>query len=92
MSGLKFTLDEGTSFLPDNLSGLKKYIYSGLRQSHEFSGNKQMQMLDGVTTEEFSEVAIESSSEWDLNSRPLISVQMLKPTELLYIYIHAYII
>ena len=79
-------------FYPTICLGLKNNIYSGLRQSHEFSGNKQMQMLDGVTTEEFSEVAIESWSEWDLNSRPLISVQMLKPTELLYIYIHAYII
>ena len=57
MSGLKFTLLDVTSFLPDNLLGLKK-SYLGLRQSHEFSGNEQMQMV--FTTEEFLVVAIES--------------------------------
>ena len=34
------------------------------------------------TTEGFFEVAIESWPEWDLNPRPLNSVQTLKPTEL----------
>ena len=34
------------------------------------------------TTETFWEVAIESWHEWDLNPRPLNSVQTLKPTEL----------
>ena len=57
MSGLKFTLLDVTSFLPDNLFGLKK-SYLGLRQSHEFSGNEQMHMV--FTTEEFLVVAIES--------------------------------
>ena len=33
-------------------------------------------------TEGFLEVAIESWSEWDLNPRPLNSVQTLQPTEL----------
>ena len=33
-------------------------------------------------TEGFFEVAIESWPEWDLNPRPLNSVQMLQPTEL----------
>ena len=31
-SGLKFTLSDVISFLPDNRSGLEKYIYSGLHQ------------------------------------------------------------
>ena len=65
MCGLKFTLFDAISLLPDNLSGLKKYIYSDLRQSHEFGKNEQMQMV--FTTEEFLEVATESWSEWDLN-------------------------
>ena len=34
------------------------------------------------TTEAFLEVAIESWLEWDLNPRPLNSVQKLQPTEL----------
>ena len=34
------------------------------------------------TTERFFEVAIESWPEWDLNPRPLNSVQMLLPTEI----------
>ena len=90
MSGLMFTLSGVTSFLPDNLSGVKK-LYLGLRQSHEFSGNEQMQMV--YTTEPFLEVAIEGWSEWDLNPQPLNSVQTLKPTELTghYIYINIYI-
>ena len=76
MFGLKFTLSDVTSFLPGNLPGLKKIIYSGMKQSHEFSGNEQMQIV--FTNEQFLEVAIESSwSEWDLNPRPLNSVQML---------------
>ena len=33
------------------------------------------------TTDGFLEVAIESWPEWDLNPRPLNSVQTLKPTE-----------
>ena len=45
MSGQKLTLSDATSLLPDDLSGLKKYIYSDLRQSHEFSENEQMQMV-----------------------------------------------
>ena len=65
MSGMKFTLSDATSLLPDNLCGLKKCIYSDLRQSHEFNKNEQMQMV--FTTEELLEVAIESWSEWDLN-------------------------
>ena len=59
MSGLKITLSDVTSFLSHNLSGLKKKLYLGLRQSHEFSGNKQMQMV--FTAQEFLEVAIESN-------------------------------
>ena len=35
-----------------------------------------------LTTEGFLEVAIESWPEWDLNPRPLNSVQTLYPTEL----------
>ena len=42
-------------------------------------GNEQMQMM--FTTEEFLEVAIERWPEWDLNPRPLNSVQTLHPTE-----------
>ena len=34
------------------------------------------------TTEGFLEVAVESWPEWDLNPRPLNSVQTLQPTEL----------
>ena len=34
------------------------------------------------TTEGLFEVAIESWPEWDLNPRPLNSVQTLQPTEL----------
>ena len=34
------------------------------------------------TTEGFLEAAIESWAEWNLNPRPLISVQTLKPTKL----------
>ena len=34
------------------------------------------------TTEGFLEVAIESWPEWDLNPRPLNSVQTIYPTEL----------
>ena len=34
------------------------------------------------TTEGLLEVAIESCPEWELNPRPLNSVQMLQPTEL----------
>ena len=45
-----------------------------------FSGKEEIQMV--FTTEEFLEVAIESWSEGDLNSRPLNSTQTLKPTEL----------
>ena len=76
MSGLKFTLsDVTTSFLPDNLSELKKVLYSGLRQSHEFSNYEHIQMM--FATEKFLEVAIESWSEYDLNPRPLNSVQTL---------------
>ena len=41
-----------------------------------------MQMLFKI--EKFLEVAIESWSEWDLNPRPLNSVQTLEPTELFY--------
>ena len=41
MSGLKFTLSDAKSLLLDNLAGLKKYIYSDLRQPHEFSENEQ---------------------------------------------------
>ena len=90
MSGLKSNvLSDVTTFLPDNLSGLK-ILYSDLRQSHEFSGNEQMQMV--FTTEQFLEVVTESQTEWDLNPRPLNSVQTLKLTELsgqyIYIYIH----
>ena len=57
-----------------------------------------MQMV--FTTKEFLEVAIERWSEWDLNPRPLNSVQTLRPTELSghhyiykykYIYIYIYI-
>ena len=59
MSGQKFTSSDATSLLPDDLPGLKNiYIYSDLRQSHEFSKNKEMQMV--FTTEELLEVAIES--------------------------------
>ena len=65
MSGLKFTLSDATSLLPADLSGLKKYIYSNLRQSYRFSENEQIQML--FTTEELLGEAIESWSEWDLN-------------------------
>ena len=83
MSGLNFTLSKVTSFLPDNLSDPKK-LYAGQRHSHEFSGNDQMQMV--LNTEEFLEVALESWSEWDLNPRPLNSVQTLK----LYIHIYMY--
>ena len=36
-------------------------LYSGLRQSHEFSRNEQIHMV--FTAEEFSEVAMESWSE-----------------------------
>ena len=92
MSGLKFTLSDVTSFLPNNLSELIKIIFSsGLRQSHEFSGNEQIQMV--FTNEEFLEIAIKSWSEWDLNPQPLNSVQTLKPAELsryyiIYIYIY----
>ena len=50
MSDLKFTLSNATSLLPDDLSGLKK--------SHEFRKNEQMQMV--FTTEEFLEVATET--------------------------------
>ena len=54
-------------------------------------------------TEGFFEVAIESWPEWNLNPRPVNSVQTLQPTELsghefnshseptLYSYIHIYI-
>ena len=35
MSGLTFALSDGTSFLPDNLPGLKKYIYSALNNEIE---------------------------------------------------------
>ena len=31
MSGLIFTMSDATSFLPDNLFGLKMKLYSGLR-------------------------------------------------------------
>ena len=79
MSALKFILSDVTSFLTDNLSGLKKKLYSGLRQSHELSRNEQMQIV--VTFEEFLEVAIESWSELNLNPRPVNYVQTLKPTE-----------
>ena len=72
MSGLKFTLSKVKSFLPDNFSGPKK-LYSGQRQSHELSGNDQMQMV--FNTEEFLEVSLESWSEWDLNPQPLNSVR-----------------
>ena len=65
MSGMKFTLSDATSILPDDLCGLKTYIYSDRRQSHEFNKNEEMQMV--FTTEEFLEVALESWSEWDLN-------------------------
>ena len=87
MFGLKFTLSDETSLPPDDLSGLKNYIHSDLRQSHEFSKNEQMQMV--FATEEFLEVATESWSEWDFNQQPLNFVQTLKPTELSghYIYI-----
>ena len=50
-------LSDITSLLPDNLSGLKKDLYSGLGQSHQFSRNEQMQMV--FNTEQFLEVAIE---------------------------------
>ena len=70
MSGLKFTSLDITCILSDNLSGLKK-LYSDLKQSHKFSGNKQMQML--LNTEESLEVGIESWSEWDFNPRPMNS-------------------
>ena len=80
MSALKFTLSDVTSFLPDNLPGLKKN-YSDLRQSLEFRENEQMQMV-------FLEVAIESLYDWDLKPRLLNSVQTLKPTELSYVYIY----
>ena len=54
--------------------------------------NEQMMVF---TTEEFLVVAIESWSEWNLNPRPLNSVQTPKPTELsghhVYIYTHIYI-
>lgn len=30
MCGLKFTLDDVTSILPDNMSGLEKKLHSGL--------------------------------------------------------------
>ena len=43
------------------------------------------------TPEVFLEVAVESWSEWDLNPRPLNSVQMLKSTELSVHYKHKYI-
>ena len=65
MSGLKITLSDVTSFLSHNLPGLKKKLYLGLRQSHEFSGNKQMQMV--FTAQEFLEVAIESNLSWIFN-------------------------
>ena len=38
-------------------------------------------------TAEVLEVALERWSEWDLNTRPLNSVQTLKPTELSEHYI-----
>ena len=56
-----------------------KKSYLGLRQSHEVSGNEQMQIV--FITEEFLEVAIESWSEWDLSPRPLNSIQTLKPSD-----------
>ena len=52
-------------------------------------GNEQMQMV--FTNDEFLEVAIERWSEWDLNPRPLNSVQWLKPTVSLYTYISIYL-
>ena len=67
--------------LLDNVSGLSlKKLHSGLRQSHGFSGYESMQMV--FNTKEILEVAPESWSEWDLNTRPLNSGQKLKPTEL----------
>ena len=54
MSGLKFTLPDVTSFLPDNLSGL---IIFNLKQSHEVRGSEQMQMVFTIT--KVLEVAIE---------------------------------
>ena len=80
MSDLKFTLTDATSLLPDDLSGLKKRLYSDLKQSHEFSKNEQMQMV--FTTQEFLEVATENWLKWNLNPQPLNSIQMLKSTEL----------
>ena len=77
MFGLKFTLSDVTSFLPDNLPGLKKnYAQAWGNQSHKFSGNKQMQMM--FTTEEFLEVAI--------GYRKLVWVGC-EPTTTEYIYI-----
>ena len=35
MSDLKFTISGVTSFLPDNRSRLKKYIYSGMYAAHK---------------------------------------------------------
>ena len=64
-------MSDATSLQPDDLSGLKK-LYSDLRQSHEFSENEKIQMM--FTIEEFSEIAIESWSEWDLNPHSLNSV------------------
>ena len=61
MSGQKFIFSDVTSLRPDDLSGPKKYIYSVLRLSHEFSENAQMQMV--FTTEQVLEIAIESWPE-----------------------------
>ena len=83
MSRLKFILSDVTLFLPDILSKLIRIIL----------WPEAITWTDPMvfTTEKFLEIAIESWFEWDLNPRPLNSVQKLKPAELSGHYINTYI-
>ena len=61
-------------------------LYSDLRQSHDFSGNEELQTV--FTTEEFLEVVIESWTSRNMN--PLNSFQTLRVIELLGHHIYIY--
>ena len=88
MSSLKFTLSDVTCFYLTICLGLKIVIF---RPEAITWVLVKWTDADGVYHWRIFEVAIESWSEWDLNPRPLNSVQMLKPTVLSDHYIYKYI-
>ena len=83
ISGLQLTPSDVRSFLPDNL------LYLGLRQSHEFSGSEQMQMV--FTTEQFLKVAVESWSESDLSYQVIVLSLCVYIDICICIYLYIYI-